>query len=100
MCLLRSLLFCVKIAAIHVFQTEGSISQLFLTILIPTPVGRSDLATAHRIRPCLLSKNFQDSPSYRILWHMHRILNVDENKYQLNSLSVIREMNLLSLVSS
>ena len=25
-------------------------------------------------------KNFQNSPSYRILYHMHEILNIDENK--------------------
>ena len=25
-------------------------------------------------------KNFQDFLSHRILWHMHEILNIDENK--------------------
>jgi len=25
-------------------------------------------------------KSFQDSPSRRILWHMHKTLNIDENK--------------------
>jgi len=25
-------------------------------------------------------KSFQDSPSHRILWHMHETLNIDENK--------------------
>jgi len=25
-------------------------------------------------------KIFKDSPSHRILWHMYKILNIDENK--------------------
>jgi hypothetical protein len=49
--------------------------------------------------PCLVSKKFQDSPSHRILWHMHGVLNIDKTKYWLHSLPVIRELNLLSLVS-
>jgi len=32
------------------------------------------------LRPCLVSKNFQDSPSHRIFIHMHEVLNIDENK--------------------
>jgi len=32
------------------------------------------------VRPCLVSKIFQDSPSHRILRHMHEALNIDENK--------------------
>jgi len=32
------------------------------------------------LRLCLVSKKFQDSPSHRILRHMHKILNLDENK--------------------
>jgi len=32
------------------------------------------------LRPCLLPKIFQDSPSHRILRHMHEALNIDENK--------------------
>jgi len=33
--------------------------------------------------PCLVpktTKNFQDSPSHRILQHMHKTLNIDKNK--------------------
>ena len=30
--------------------------------------------------PCLVRKNFQNSPSHRILRHMHGALNIDENK--------------------
>ena len=26
------------------------------------------------------AKSFQDSPSHRILWHMHEALNIDESK--------------------
>ena len=26
------------------------------------------------------AKGFQDSPSHRILWHMHEALNIDESK--------------------
>ena len=32
------------------------------------------------LRPCLVPKIFQNSPSHRILWHMHEALNIDENK--------------------
>jgi hypothetical protein len=36
------------------------------------------------LRPCLVhpkkQKNFQDSLSYQILRHMHKVLNIDENK--------------------
>ena len=35
---------------------------------------------AIRLRPCLVPKIFQDSPSHRILRHMHEALNIDENK--------------------
>jgi len=35
-------------------------------------------ATERILRPCLVSKNFQDSPSHRILRHMHRALNAVE----------------------
>jgi len=31
-------------------------------------------------RPCLVRKNFQDSPSHRIFGRMHEALNIDENK--------------------
>ena len=31
-------------------------------------------------RPCLVSKNFSDSPLYRIFRRMHGVLNIDENK--------------------
>jgi len=31
-------------------------------------------------RPCLVPKIFQDSPSHRILRHLHEALNIDENK--------------------
>jgi len=51
------------------------------------------------LRPCLVRKNFQDSPSHRIFGRMHGVLNIDENKNYLHSLSVICEMNLLSLVT-
>jgi hypothetical protein len=32
------------------------------------------------IRPCLVSKNFQDFPSHRMFGHIHGTLNVDEKK--------------------
>jgi len=51
------------------------------------------------VRPCLVRKNFQDSPSHRILRHMHGALNIHENKNYLHSSCVNREMNLLSLVT-
>jgi hypothetical protein len=31
-------------------------------------------------RPCLVRKNFQDSPSHRIFGRMHGVLNKDNNK--------------------
>ena len=33
-----------------------------------------------RVRPCLVRKNFQDSPSHRIFGRMHGVLNIDKNK--------------------
>ena len=33
-----------------------------------------------RFRPCLVRKNFQDSPSNRIFGRMHGALNIDKNK--------------------
>ena len=35
-------------------------------------------ATERILRPCLVSKNFQDFPSHRIFGHMHRTLNTVE----------------------
>jgi len=32
------------------------------------------------LRPCLVRKNFQDSPSHRIFDRMHGALNIDKNK--------------------
>jgi len=32
------------------------------------------------LRPCLVRKNFQDFPSYRIFGRMYGALNIDENK--------------------
>jgi len=32
------------------------------------------------LRPCLVRKNFQDSPSHRIFGRMHGALNKDKNK--------------------
>ena len=43
--------------------------------------------------PCLVRKIFKDSPSHRILRHMHGALNIHENKNYLHSSSVNREMN-------
>ena len=51
------------------------------------------------LRPCLVPKNFQDSPSHRIFGHMHRALNVVLKNNQLHSLVVIDEMNLMSLIN-
>jgi hypothetical protein len=34
--------------------------------------------TKHTLRPCLVSKNFQDSLSHRMFRHMYGALNVDE----------------------
>ena len=50
-------------------------------------------------RPCLVPKNFQDSPSHRIFGHMHGALNVVLKNNQLYSLAVNDEMNLLSLIN-
>jgi len=44
-------------------------------------------------------KNFQDSLSHWIISHIHGALNINENKNWLHSLTVICEMNLLSLVT-
>jgi len=40
---------------------------------------------AHIVAMALFSspqkaKSFQDSPSHRILWHIHEALNIDESK--------------------
>jgi len=32
------------------------------------------------LKPCLVRKIFQDSPSHRIFSRMYRALNIDENK--------------------
>ena len=37
------------------------------------------------VRPCLVSKFFQDFPSHRILRHMHGALNIHENRYVLQN---------------
>ena len=33
-----------------------------------------------KLRACLVRKFFQDSPSHRILRHIHEALNIGENK--------------------
>jgi len=33
-----------------------------------------------KLMPCLVRKNFQDSPSHRIFGRMYGALNIDENK--------------------
>ena len=45
-------------------------------------------------------QNFPDYPSHRIFRHMHKVLNIDENKRKLHGLVEIDETNLLSLVST
>jgi len=66
---------------------------------LPLPFFPIQMEASSFFRPCSVPKKFQDSPSHRILWHMHKVLNIDKNKYWLHSLPVIRELNLLSLVS-
>jgi len=39
-------------------------------------------------RPCLVFKKFQDSSSHQILRHMHGVLNIDENKNLLHTLTI------------
>ena len=41
---------------------------------------REELPHGAQLRTELVFKKFQDSLSYRILRHMHRALNIDENK--------------------
>jgi hypothetical protein len=42
---------------------------------VTTEVGGHGRPT---LRPCLVPKNFQDSPSHRMFGYMHEVLNVDE----------------------
>ena len=51
------------------------------------------------LRPCLVSKKFQNFSSHRIFGHIHGALNVILKNNQLHSLTVNDEMNLLSLIS-
>ena len=67
---------------------------------VTVTVSQCHIAVHRRhLRPCLVRKIFQDSPSHRILRHMHGALNIYENKNYLHSSSVNREINLLSLVT-
>ena len=59
----------------------------------------SDLIRDKMIRLCLVSKNFQDSPSHRIFEYIHGALNVVLKNNQLHSIAVNDEINFLSLIS-
>jgi len=76
-------------------------TQINLNGLFPPPPKQLIWSTQrnYTLRPCLVRKIFQDSPSHQILRHMHGALNINENKNYLHSSSVNREMNLLSLVT-
>jgi hypothetical protein len=43
--------------------------------LVPVSVSNIRWQT---FRPCLVPKNFQDSPSHRILRHIYKALNIDK----------------------
>ena len=47
---------------------------------LPRLVGTMIVTKIFLIRPCLVRKNFQDSPSHRIFSRMYGALNIDENK--------------------
>ena len=51
------------------------------------------------LRPCLVPKIFQDSPSHQIFGHMYGALNVVKENNQLHNLAINDEMNLLSLIN-
>jgi hypothetical protein len=56
---------------------------LFFGINVGALASTLALAEQHslsKLRPCLVRKNFQDSPSHRIFDHMHAALNKDKNK--------------------
>ena len=69
------------------FSRSGSAD--LLVVLVSASLSRSVIqgkgdtpedSLLGKCRPCLVSKIFQDSPSHRILWQMHEVLNIDENK--------------------
>jgi len=55
--------------------------------------GKLWLATKQPLRPCLVRKNFQDSPSHRIFGRMHGALNIDKNKKE--SATVAKKIKIL-----
>jgi len=50
-----------------------------LIVIHASPIHSAQLKT-HEHRPCLVRKNFQGSPSYRIFGRVHGALNIDKNK--------------------
>ena len=58
----------------------GAMQHVFLVHLSPLLGCEAHLQFFLPVRPCLVRKNFQDFPSHRIFGHMHRALNMDENK--------------------
>ena len=57
------------------------------------------IQTGQWMRPCLVTKSFQDSLLHQIFWHIYGALNIVLKNNQLHSLVVNDEMNLLSLIS-
>jgi hypothetical protein len=75
---------------LHNVQTLSEVNQIHPS-LSAGPMGASSRATesycTRLLPPSTLfrpspqkPKSFQNSPSHRILHHMHRVLNIDENK--------------------
>jgi len=62
----------------HKIDVYARVIEPYFNSLSPNPSVR--LYTGGALRPCLVSKKFQDFPSHRLLQHMHRVLNLHKNK--------------------
>ena len=57
-----------------------SLPQPFFLASARSPFGLVSVTGTELVRPCLVRKNFQNSPSHRIFSRMHGTLNIDEIK--------------------
>jgi len=61
-------------------SVEATIAAVSVSVSRMTRCAEAEMAKRRETALGLVPKIFQDSPSHRILRHMHEVLNIDENK--------------------
>ena len=63
--------------ALYICVTTNVRKFLYVFLLFPDETWARALCQETSVRPCLVHP---ENPSHRILWHMHKTLNINKNK--------------------